>query len=104
LWDTTLAQRQFDDETIILCSCDHDETSDWQRDHPQKIEGAVAELEATGHWLLGLSDLLKVAADQSFAGQLRELLLYIAGKLHEFGLALIETARPVPAVTVEPIS
>ncbi len=90
------AQQKFDDETVILCSNDHKEASDWQKDHPQKIEEAVVKLETIGHWLLGLSDLLKVAADQSFAGQLRELLLYIADKLHGFGLALIEMAQLAP--------
>jgi hypothetical protein len=98
------AQEKFDNETIILCSNDHKEVSDWQKDHPQKIDSAVAELETIGHWLLGLSDLLTVATNHSFAERPRELLLYIAGKLREFGLALIGMARPVPTTMTGPIS
>jgi hypothetical protein len=87
------AQRQYDDRTIILCSNHHDEASDWQRDHPFKIEGCTSLIEVAAHWLFGLGDLAKIAADESWAAQVKPLLSYIAMLLHEIGHLLINLAR-----------
>lgn len=96
-----IAQHKFSAETIILCSNHHDNASDWQKEHPVKIEGCTSILEVSGHWLLGLGDLLRIAADEPFAEQLRELLLYVASKLRTFGIALIDMARLAPTVMAE---
>jgi hypothetical protein len=88
------AQHGFDaDETVIICSSDHDDASDWQRDHPGKIEGCRSALEPIGHMLLGIGDLAYIAAHQRDIGTLKEFLLYIAETLRTLGRQLIELAR-----------
>jgi len=87
------AQHAFDDETVIICSSHHDDASDWQSDHPAKIEGCTSVFEPIGHWLLGLGDLLHIAAHEPDIGTLKEFLIYVAQKLREFGRVMIELAR-----------
>lgn len=86
------AQHKFDDCTVIVCSNHHDDASDWQKDHPAKIEGCTGVLEQIGHWLLGLGDLIHIAAQEPGLGPLKDLLIYVAHKLRAFGRHLIETA------------
>jgi hypothetical protein len=92
-------QHQFDDETAVLCSNHHDDASDWQKDHPQKIEGFSGIIEIVAHWLFGLGDLLNIAASEPPCAELKDLLTYIAGKLHSLGHLLIDLAQS--AVTDE---
>jgi len=87
------AQRMFDQETIPLCASHHRDASDWQRDHPNKIEGCTSNLEPMGHWLYGLGDLLRIASEEDGAVILREFLGATATRLHDIGHALIEVAR-----------
>ena len=56
------AQNSFAHETIIVCSNHHDDLSDWQKEHPQKVDNCTSQLEPIGHWLLGFGDLLFVGA------------------------------------------
>jgi hypothetical protein len=88
------AQHGFDaDETVIICSSEHDDASDWQKEHPEKIEGCTSVLEPIGHLLLGIGDLAHIAAHEPSAGSLKDFLLYVAEKLRATGRQLIELAR-----------
>jgi hypothetical protein len=88
------AQHEFDaDETVIICSSDHDDASDFQKDHPGRIGGCISILEPIGHCLLGIGDLAHIAAHQPDIGPLKEFLLYVAEKLRALGRQLIELAR-----------
>jgi len=87
------AQKEFDDETAILCSNNHDDASDRQKDHPDKIEGCVSVLEPLAHWLFGLSDLLMIAAGEPQGAELKELLTYVAAKLHALAHVLMDLAQ-----------
>jgi hypothetical protein len=91
------AQRQFDKETIILCITHHADASDWQRDHPSRIEGISELIEAVAHWLLGLGDLLHIASQEPEAGSLKELLAYVAAKLHQLARILMSFAQSEPS-------
>ena len=64
------------DITVLECSNCHRLLSDDQKDHPAFDPAADPMLQAIGHFLLGLADLLRLAIE----------------KLTEFGLALIERA------------
>lgn len=74
-----LAGRKFEDFLVINCRNCHRKVSDDQKDHPAFDPGADKLLDAIGHFLLGLADMLKL----------------IIEKLYEFGQALIERAKPV---------
>jgi hypothetical protein len=87
------AQHEFDGETIPLCASHHKDASDWQKDHPQKIPGCTSPLEPIAHWLFGLGDLLRIASQEPAAEALKELLIYIADKLHKFARTLVDFAR-----------
>jgi len=89
------AGKDFDDETVIICSNHHDDASDWQHDHPPKVEGCNSIIEVLAHWVFGLGDLLKIAAEEPSASELKELLTYVASKLHMLGHILIEIARNI---------
>jgi hypothetical protein len=95
------AQQEYDDETIILCSSEHDDASDWQKDHPRKIEDPPSVLEIVAHWLFGLGDLLNIAASEPQGAELKELLSYIAAKLHALGHILIDLAKAAASAKLE---
>lgn len=63
-----------DDMTVLVCRNCHRVMSDDQRDHPAFNPNADPMLDAIGHFLLGLADMLRL----------------IIEKLYEFGLALID--------------
>ena len=71
-----VAGRRCDASTVIICRNCHRRVSDDQEDHPSFDERADPMLQAIGHFLLGLADLLRLAIE----------------KLSEFGHALIERA------------
>ncbi len=98
------AQRQYDDETIILCSGHHDEASDWQKDHPLKIDGSHNTIEIQTHWLFGLGDLLKIAASEPQGAELRELLVYAAAELHAVGHIFIHLAKSTKSGETEGVA
>jgi hypothetical protein len=88
------AQHGFDaEETVIICSSHHDDASDWQSEHPGKIEGCNSIFEPIGHCLLGIGDLAQIAAHEPDIGALKDFLLYVAEKLRALGRQLIELAR-----------
>jgi hypothetical protein len=87
------AQHEFDPETIPVCASHHKDASDWQKDHPLKIEGCTSVLEPAAHWLLGLGDLLRIASQEAGAEALKDLLIYVADKLHQLARVLIEIAN-----------
>ena len=65
-----------DKATAPLCKNCHRKVTDDQKDHPAFDPGADRQLDAIGHFLLGLADMLRL----------------IVEKLYAFGLALIERA------------
>lgn len=71
-----VAGRKCDPATVIVCRNCHRKVSDDQEDHPSFDKVADPTLQAIGHFLLGLADLLRLAIE----------------KLSEFGHALIERA------------
>ena len=71
--------------TAVICRNDHRVLSDAQFDHPSKQDCSNSQLEAIGHFLLGLADMLKIAVE----------------KLVEFGLYLIELAKEPPPASSE---
>jgi hypothetical protein len=88
------AQHDFDaDKTVIICSSHHDDASDWQKEHPEKIQWCTSVLEPVGHLVLGLGDLAHIAAHEHDIGPLKEFLLYVAEELRALGRELIELAR-----------
>ena len=87
------AQEEFDRETVIICSSHHNDASEWQKDHPQKIDGCTSVLEPMAHWLFGLGDLLRIASEEPGAEIFKGLLVYIADKLRQFAQALIDMAH-----------
>ena len=66
------------DSTVHICRKCHRKVSDDQKDHPVFDPNADKMLDAIGHFMLGLADMLRL----------------IMEKLYEFGLALIERAAP----------
>jgi hypothetical protein len=77
-----VAGEQFGDGTIIECAPCHTLLSDMQKDHPPRInDSPPTTFESIGHLLLGLADLLRLAAT----------------KLDELGRALIEYAAKTVA-------
>lgn len=73
------AGRKYDPDTVVLeCRNCHRVVSDNQLDHPAFDAAADPMLQAIGHFLLGLADLLKIVIE----------------KLVEFGLILIDRAKP----------
>ena len=87
------AQHKYAAETIILCSNHHDIASDWQKDHPGKIDGSTNIMETVAHWLLGLGDLCHIAACEPSIESLKDFLLNLAEMLRAFGRQLIEMAH-----------
>ena len=72
-----MAGKQYADATIIECANCHAKLSDAQKDHPPRIDHKPpTTFERVGHLLLGLADLLRLAA----------------AKLDEVGRALIQYA------------
>ena len=70
-----------DDTTVLICRNCHRILSDDQKDHPAFDPNADPMLDAIGHFLLGLADMLRI----------------IIEKLYAFGHALIErAASPQP--------
>ena len=69
-------QKSLPDVTVLMCRNCHRMLSDDQRDHPAFVPDADGLLQAIGHFLLGLADMLRI----------------IIERLSEFGLALIERA------------
>lgn len=69
-----------DNLTVLICRNCHRKASDDQKDHPAFDPNADPVLDAIGHFLLGLADMLRA----------------IVEKLYAFGLALIERASPAP--------
>ena len=69
-----------DDMTVLICRNCHRKVSDDQRDHPAFNPSADPMLDAIGHFLLGLADMLR----------------RIVEKLWTFGTALIELAAQTP--------
>lgn len=63
-----------DETTVLICRNCHRVLSDDQKDHPAFDPNADPMLDAIGHFLLGLADMLKI----------------ILEKLYAFGNALIE--------------
>ena len=72
-----IAGRAYDEETCILCRNCHRKASDDQKDHPKGNGKTVHPMDTIGRFLLGLGDLLALAAL----------------KLKEFGQYLIEQAK-----------
>jgi len=66
-----------DETMVLLCRNCHRKVSDEQHDHPAFDKNADPMLDAMGHFLLGLADMLKI----------------IVAKLYDFGLALIGRAQ-----------
>ena len=95
-----IAQRQYYAEEIPLCAKHHKVASDRQYDHPGKIDGCINPAETVGHILLGLNDLVEIAADELPDPRLGTLLGYLRLKLKENGLFLIELARRTPDIDV----
>ena len=91
-----VAGRDFDDEVIPLSLNHHARVSDAQKDHPSKIPDCRNPLEPIGHFMLGLGDLVAVAAEDHREHRLYEFLMYLRWKLKEFGLLLIGMARRNP--------
>lgn len=75
-----LAGCKRDGTTVIVCRNCHRKLSDDQRDHPTSGPSDRTKLDAIGHFLLGLSDLLRIVGD----------------RLYEFGLFLIGLAGSEP--------
>jgi len=71
-----VAGRKNGPATVIVCRNCHRKVSDDQEDHRAFDNAADPMLQAIGHFLLGLADLLRLAIE----------------KLSEFGHALIERA------------
>lgn len=69
-----------DDATVRICKNCHRKVSDDQKDHPPFDPTADKMLDAIGHFMIGLADMLRL----------------IVEKLYAFGLALIERAAFVP--------
>ena len=65
-----------DEATVLICCNCHRKVSDDQKGHPAFNPNAEPMLDAVGHFLLGLADMLRI----------------IVAKLYEFGLLLIERA------------
>jgi hypothetical protein len=91
-----IAGKQYHGEVVPLCQNHHAQASDYQKDHPAKIEGCTNQLENMGHFLLGLSDLAEIVVDQLLDPKLIEFLMYLRNKLREIGRLLIEIARRQP--------
>lgn len=72
-----IAGRKFGEDVVWACKNCHSRLSEAQNDHPQPIKGEPNWLEQIGRFLLGLADLLLLAAK----------------KLKDFGQQLIEQAR-----------
>ncbi len=94
-----VAGRAFDPELVPLCHNHHARVSDAQKDHPPKIDDCINPLEAIGHLLLGLSDLVAVAVEDHSDHRLREFLSHLQLKLREFGIRLIKMAEAAPNET-----
>jgi hypothetical protein len=72
-----IAGRKFDPMELPVCMNCHAKCSDLQKDHPPRVAQTPGSLEVIGRFLVGLADMLGLAAS----------------KLKEFGLFLIEEAR-----------
>lgn len=68
-----VAGRKHDETMVTLCRNCHRQVTDDQHDHPAFDPKADPMLASIGHFLVGLSDMLRI----------------ILAKLREFGLALI---------------
>ena len=68
-----------DGTLVTVCRNCHRTMSDDQKSHPPFDPNAEPMPDAIGHFLLGLADMLRT----------------IGPKLYDFGLALIEHAKPV---------
>lgn len=99
-----VAGREFDEEVIPLSLNHHARVSDAQKDHPAKIDDCVNPLENIGHFLLGLGDLVAIAAEDHHDYRLHNFLMYLRWKLQEIGTRLIELARAFPNETFENVS
>lgn len=91
-----VAGRKFSDEEIYICHNHHAEVSDSQYDHPTKIIDCINPLEADGHLLLGLGDLLDVVIDELGPHQYREFLTYLRFRLRDIGTRNIVHAAQRP--------
>jgi hypothetical protein len=91
-----VAGRKYDDETVPLCLTHHGQASEFAKDHPAKIEGCKNQMEAIGHFLLGLGDLAHITADELRDPMLANFLMYLRLKLKVFGLLLVKAARRSP--------
>lgn len=81
-----VAARQYGEATIIECANCHARLSDAQKDHPSRIDAnPPTTLESVAHLLLGLADLLRLAAS----------------KLDEIGRGLIHYVVNTTAAPVE---
>lgn len=76
-----VAGRKYGDATIIECVKCHKLLSDAQYDHPPRIDDKLpTTFERVGHLLLGLADLLRLAASKlDEIG--RALIHYVADKM-----------------------
>lgn len=72
-----IAGRAYSEDTVILCRNCHRKVSDDQKDHPKGSAMPVHPLEIAGRILMGLADLLALAAT----------------KLKEIGAYVIECAQ-----------
>ncbi len=72
-----IAGRAYAEDTAILCRNCHRKASDDQKDHPKGSAKPAHPLEVAGRLLMGLADLLALAA----------------AKLKEIGVYVIECAR-----------
>ena len=60
-----VAARQYGEATIIECANCHARLSDAQKDHPSRLDDNLpTTFERIGHLLLGLADLLRIAASK----------------------------------------
>ena len=62
-----IAGQKYHDQLVSACRTCHRKLSDPQQDHPAQIGTPPSLLEAVGHYLLGLADMLRLVAESLVA-------------------------------------
>lgn len=67
-----VAGQAYDPTKVITCRNCHRRLSDWQKDHPEKLEAIPSFDEQLAHFLLGLADFFELLVEKlrEFARQL----------------------------------
>jgi len=73
-----VAGQAYDNGTVVVCRNHHRKLSDWQKEHPDKIQDPPDKLEMIAHFLLGLADLFE----------------FLIEKIRQFARDLLERADP----------